>query len=78
MTDSVSEERAVRKIGDGVVERLMRKLLFEDLSLADVPAVEDDAVNVLVVQQLGVLNLELEPAAVLVLDRAFEGMRLGA
>ena len=72
--DAVGEEGAVGKIGDRVVERLMRELVLEGLALADVAAVEHDPLDVLVVEQLGVLHLELQPAAVAVLQRAVEGV----
>ena len=47
------------QVGDRVVERLVGELLLERLALADVAAVEDDAADVLVVEQVGVQDLEL-------------------
>ena len=44
----------------------MLELVLEFLPLADVAAVQDDAADVLVVQQIGVLNLEAQACAVLV------------
>ena len=66
--DAVGEQRAVREAGDWIVERLMCELLFERLALADVTAVEHDPLDVLVVQQLRMAYLELQPATVVVLQ----------
>ena len=76
--DAVGEERAVGEPGDRVVERLVRELVLERLALADVAAVQDDAADVLVVEQVGVLHLELQPRAVAVPERALDHVRLGA
>ena len=57
--DAVGEQRAVGELGDRIVERLVGELLLERLPLADVAAVEHDAADVLVVQEVGVLHLEL-------------------
>ena len=62
--DAVGEERAVREVGDRVVERLVCELVLERLALADVAAVEHDSADVLVLEQVGVLHLELQPTAV--------------
>ena len=61
--DAVGEQRPVGEAGDGIVERLVGELVLEELALADVAAVEHDALDVLVVQQVGVPDLELEPLA---------------
>ena len=70
--DAVAEERAVREPGDRVVEGLVGELLLERLALADVARVQDDAADVLVVDQVGVPDLELELGAVAVHERALE------
>ena len=73
---ALDEQRAVGEVGDGVVEGLVGELLLERLALADVAAVEHDAADVLVVEQVGVEDLELAHAAVGVAQAALE--RLGA
>ena len=70
--DAVGEEGAVREPGDRVVERLVGELALERLALADVARVQDDAADVLVVDQVGVPDLELELGAVAVHQRALE------
>ena len=62
--DAVGEQRPVGEARDRVVEGLVGELVLERLALADVAAVQDDAADVLVLQQVGVLDLELEPGAV--------------
>ena len=62
VADALDEQRAVGEVGDGVVEGLVGELLLERLALADVAAVEHDAVDVLVVEQVGVEHLELAHA----------------
>ena len=57
---ALGEQRAVGEARDRVVEGLVRELLLERLALADVAAVEDDAADVLVVEQVRVLDLELQ------------------
>ena len=74
--NAVGEEGAVREIGDRIVEGLVRELLLEGPALADVAAVEHDPAHVLVLEQLRVLHLELEPTAVAMLQGALEGVRL--
>ena len=74
MLDTVGEERAVRELRDGIVERLVGELLLECLAFADVAAVEDDAPDVLVVKQVGVLDLERQRRPVAVADRALHGV----
>ena len=76
--DAVGEQCAVRELRHGVVERLVRELLLECLALADVAAVEHDAADVLVVQQVRVLDLERQRCAVAVVDRAFDRVRVVA
>ena len=76
--DAVGEQRAVGEARDGVVERLVRELVLERLALADVAAVEDDAADVLVLEQVGVLHLELEPRAVAMPERALDHVGLRA
>ena len=78
MLDAVGEQRAVGELRHRVVERLVRELLLERLALADVAAVEHDAADVLVVQQVGVLDLEPESRAVPVRDRALDRVRVAA
>ena len=68
MLDPVREQRPVGELCHRVVERLVGQLLLEGLPLADVAAVEHDAVDVLVVQEVGVLHLEGERRAVPVED----------
>ena len=75
---AVGEESAVGEIGHRIVECLMCELVFEDLALADVSAVEDDASHRLVVQEVGVAKLESQPTAVGVLERAFESVCVAA
>src|SRR5205807_1169440 len=76
--DAVDEERPVGEARNRVVEGLVGELVLEGLALAHVAAVQDDAAHVLVVQEVGVLDLELEPGAVAVLERALERVRLRA
>jgi hypothetical protein len=76
--DPVGEERPVGEIRDRVVEGLVRELLLEGLPLADVAAVQHDAADVLVVQEVGVLDLEPKGGAVLVGQRALERVGLAA
>ena len=78
MLDAVCEESAVRELGDGIVERLVRELLLERLALADISAVQDDAAHMLVLEQVCVLHLELEPGSVAMLERALDDVCLGA
>ena len=74
--DSVGEQRTVGELRYRVVERLVSELLLESLALADVAAIEHDAANVLVVEEVGVLDLEPQGRAVLVTDRALDRMGL--
>ena len=59
MAHALAEQRAVGEAGHRVVERLVGELLLERLALADVAAVEHDAADVLVVEQVRVQDLEL-------------------
>src|SRR5262249_26809377 len=74
----VREECAVREARDGIVKRLMGELFLEGLPFADVAAVQNDAANVLVVPEVGVLHLELQRRSVAMVDRALEGVSLRA
>ena len=56
---ALDEQRAVGEVGHRIVEGLVRELLLERLALADVAAVEHDAADVLVVEQVRVEHLEL-------------------
>ena len=76
--DAVGEQRAVGEARDRVVEGLVGELVLERLALADVAAVQDDAADVLVLEQVRVLDLELEPGAVAVPERALDHVGLGA
>ena len=55
----------------------MGELLLEGLALADVAAVQHDAADVLVVEKVGVLDLEPQRRTVPVADRALDRVRLG-
>ena len=70
MLDTIREERPVGEVRHGVVEGLVGELLLEHLALADVAAVQDDSAHVLVGEQVRVLDLELEPRTVAMLQRA--------
>ena len=72
------EERAVGEAGHRIVEGLMGELLLERLPLADVAAVEDDAAHVLVLQQVGAVDLELMWRPVSMHQRALEDLGLVA
>ena len=72
LADLLGEHRAVREPGDGVVERLMCELGLERLPLADVARVEQDAADVLVVDEVGEQDLELARVAVAAGERALE------
>ena len=76
--DAVGEERPVGEARHGVVERLVCELVLELLPLADVAPVEHDAADVLVLEEVGVLDLELEPRAVAMLQAAVDHVGLGA
>ena len=73
----LDEQRAVGEVGDRIVEGLVCELLLERLALAHVAAVEHDAVDVLVVEQIRVEHLELADLAVLVAEAALERLRAG-
>ena len=74
---ALHEQRAVGEVRDGVVEGLVRELLLERLALAHVAAVEHDAVDVLVVEEVGVEHLELADAAIDVAHAALEHLGAG-
>ena len=73
---ALREQCAVGEPGDRVVEGLVRELLLEGLALAHVAAVEDDAADVLVVDEIRAVDLELLRRAVAVHERALHDMRL--
>ncbi len=54
----------------------MGQLVLEGLALGDVAAVQHDPAHVLVLQQVRVMDLEVEPRAVTVPERALDGARL--
>jgi hypothetical protein len=56
--DAVGEESAVGEVRDRVVEGLVGELILEGFALADVPAVEDDAADGLVVKKVRVADFE--------------------
>ena len=72
LADLLGEHRAVRESGHGVVERLVGELGLERLALADVAGVEQDAADVLVVDEVREQDLELAGVAVAAAERAFE------
>ena len=74
---ALREERTVGEPRHVVMERLMGELLLERLALADVAAVQDDAAHVLVLEEVGVLYLELKPGPVPVTEAAFDHVGLG-
>src|SRR5882724_13147071 len=55
----------------------MSELLLESLTLADVAAIEHDPADVLVVEKVGVLDLEPQRRTVPVTDRALDRVRFG-
>ena len=71
------EQGAVGQVGDRVVEGLMGKLLLEGLALAHVTAVEHDALDVLVVEQVRAEHLEAPRAAIAMPQHAVEDLRNG-
>ena len=78
MLDAIREQRSVGEARHRIVEGLMRELLLERLPLAHIAAVQDDAANVLVMTEIRVLHLELQTRSVQTLERALEGMAVGA
>ena len=78
VTHPLHEQRPVGEVGDGVVEGLVGELLLEGLSLADVAGVQDDPAHVLVVEQVGVQDLELAQLAVAVAQRALDHLAVAA
>ena len=74
----LDEQRAVGEVRHRVVEGLVGELLLEDLALAHVAAVQHDAVDVLVVEQVRAQDLELARAAIAVAQRALDGLALAA
>ena len=76
VADALVEQRAVGEVGDRIVERLVGELLLERLALGDVAAVEHDPADRAVAEQVGVQDLEVAQAAVLVREQAVD--HLGA
>ena len=74
--DAVGEQCAVCELRHRIVERLMRELVLERLALAHVTAVQDDSAHVLVVQEVGVLNLEPQRRTVAVGEGALHRVGL--
>ena len=66
------EQGPVGQVRDRVVERLVGELLLEGLALADVAAVEHDPADRAVVEQVGVQDLEVAQAALLVGQQAVD------
>ena len=75
---AVGEQRAVGELRDRIMEGLVGQLVFKCLALAHITAVEDDAAYVLVIQEIGVLHLEMQQSAVAMSQRAFDRVRLPA
>ena len=78
MRNAVGKERAVGEAGDRVVEGLVGELVLEGLPLTDVAAIEHEAPDMLVLQQIGVLDFELKPTPVAMSKRALNADRLRA
>ena len=78
VADALAEQRAVGEAGDGVVEGLVGELVLEGLALGDVAAVEHDAADVLVVQQVRVEDLELARLPSRWRSEALEDLGLGS
>ena len=76
VADALVEQRPVGEMGDRIVEGLVGELLLERLALRDVAAVEHDPADRAVTQQVGVEDLEVAQAAVLVREQAID--HLGA
>src|SRR5919109_953356 len=76
LLDAVGEEGAVGEIRHRVVRCLMGELFLVGLARANVAAVQDDPVHVLVAQEIRVLHLELEPGPVAVPKQALQRVRL--
>ena len=74
VADALVEQRAVGQVGDRVVEGLVGELLLELLALGDVAAVEHDAADGVVVEQVGVQDLEVAQLAVLGLQQALDDL----
>ena len=72
---AIGEQRPVRQARHGIVERLVGELRLERRALRDVAAVQHDPANVLVVQQVGREDLELDRPSVGVTQRALERVR---
>ena len=75
-TRSANSARLARPV-TGSWKAWCGELLLEGLALGDVAAVEDDAADVLVVEQVRVLDLEVQRRAVAVAQRALEDCGAG-
>ena len=76
VADALVEQRAVGELRDRIVKRLMLELRLERLALADVATVEDDPRDRLVLDQVGVQDLEVPGAPVGVAQRALDHLGL--
>ena len=76
VADALVEQRPVGEVGDRIVEGLVGELLLERLALRDVAAVQDDPTDRGVAEEVGVEDLEVTQAAVLVREQAVD--HLGA
>ena len=77
VADAVGEERAVREPGQRVVERLVAELRLEPPALGDVSRGDDDARDVLVVEEVVEDALELDGRPVLLAEREVARRRRG-
>ena len=75
---AVGEQGPIREVRHRIVERLVCELVLELLPLAHIAAVQDDAAHMLVLEKVRVLDLELQPFAVPVLQLALDDVRLGS
>ena len=74
VANALVEQRAVGEVGDRIVEGLVGELLLELLALGDVAAVEDDPADGVVVEEVGVQDLEVTQLAVLGLQQALDDL----
>ena len=61
LVESITEQRAIRKTGQAVVECLVRQLRLELDALRDVSRVEDDAAHPALLSEIGHMCLEVPP-----------------
>ena len=78
MLNAIGEQRPVGEVGHRVVEGLVCELVFERLAFADVAAVEDDPSDMFVLEQICVLDLELQPRTITMLQGTLDHMGFGA